>query len=254
MTKKKMYVEYEDDGDLSESRKDPGKRSPLVRDADGNLIGHVRLSEIDDEDDDVSSYSSPDDDDGGGSELARELGELLGVLVVAILTSEQTKRWWEEHALPALRATRDSARRRLPRLRRSRRKGGESVEVVTARELGVGDVVEASPAEQSPVMSSDEAQQRLLAALAARAFSDEQLRILLGAQIGESDPGMDLRDALEQLVPAEIEQQVTSMLDANPGLLDEFTKVFWNTGLDRRALITRSDGGAIELPPAASED
>lgn len=48
MPKKKMMVEWDDDAQLSESRKKPGQKSPLTRDAN-NKLSHVTLSEVPDD-------------------------------------------------------------------------------------------------------------------------------------------------------------------------------------------------------------
>lgn len=41
MPRKKMYVEWDKGASPANSRTRAGKRSPLVFDADGNLVGHV---------------------------------------------------------------------------------------------------------------------------------------------------------------------------------------------------------------------
>ncbi len=51
MPKKKMWVEWDDGAELSQSHKGPGNYSPLTRDGDRNL-GQVTLSDYDDYDDD----------------------------------------------------------------------------------------------------------------------------------------------------------------------------------------------------------
>lgn len=48
MPRKKMWVEWEDGADLSQSQKKPGDYSPLTRDGD-NHLGHVTLSDADED-------------------------------------------------------------------------------------------------------------------------------------------------------------------------------------------------------------
>jgi hypothetical protein len=57
MPRKKMWVTYEDDAELSKSHKRPGSFSPLTREDGTNKLGHVTLDPIDDEDDDEPSVS-----------------------------------------------------------------------------------------------------------------------------------------------------------------------------------------------------
>ena len=92
----------------------------------------------------------------------------------------------------------------------------------------------AVPTENRARMSSAEAQQRLVAALTAqamsekaKAFSDEQMRMLLGAVIEDADDVRAVIGAVEQLTPQELENAVSRMLEANPGFVQGFIRTLW---------------------------
>ena len=83
-------------------------------------------------------------------------------------------------------------------------------------------------------MGSEEAQERLVAALmakalsdAAKAFSDEQIRILLNAHVEDVDGFLARKSSLEKLTPREVEDRIHLTLDTNHSFLEEFTKMFW---------------------------
>lgn len=80
-------------------------------------------------------------------------------------------------------------------------------------------------------MSIAEWQHRLRAMLLARAFSEDQLRLLSQARIEDASPALlDLQRALAQLTPHEISHRIQLMLEANPAALTEaeaeFLRIF----------------------------
>ena len=108
MPKKKMMVEWDDDAQLSESRKKPGQKSPLTRDAN-NKLSHVTLSEV--PDDESTSNSDPifiyvsDSYDSERRTRDDETVELVSNLVLyAVRTAPEwapvVQRWWVEHGIP----------------------------------------------------------------------------------------------------------------------------------------------------------
>ena len=133
-------------------------------------------------------------------------------------TKPLLKRWWNEQALPAIRSTAESTRTKIARSRESSRRT-DTTESATS--------VVPAPAETRVTMSSEEAQQRVVAALMARAFSDEQIRMLLSARIEDVDAFLEWKSSLEQFTSQELEAQLNVMLEAHPSLLDEFVKLFW---------------------------
>src|ERR1700709_2703992 len=97
MRKKIMQGEWEDGAELSQSRKTPGKKSPLTRDGDNNL-GQVVLSDVDDDDYEYDWQTAPEPDpkalwhinangevvlDPGVEALVLGAIALLGVIVAA---------------------------------------------------------------------------------------------------------------------------------------------------------------------------
>ena len=84
-----------------------------------------------------------------------------------------------------------------------------------------GDVAAAVPTDRS-VMRVHEAQVRLVAAVLARAFSEEQLRLVLSAQIAGGDDLVSGADSLKTLTPEELEHRAHLLIEANPSLLDGF--------------------------------
>jgi hypothetical protein len=91
-------------------------------------------------------------------------------------------------------------------------------------------------------MSSAEARDRFVAALMARLFSDEQLRILRDARIEYGDGLHALESAAEAVTAQQVGESITLMLEANPSLLNEETL----TEL-RRILGRRADGEYVPM-------
>lgn len=126
MPRRLMIVEYDDDEELSKSRKSPGKHSPLTRDRDGNL-SHVVLDEV--SDDDLAAYAdtrpSPDDDwDGDDDSYDARLNERDVEALAALLTAlvevvgPRLRDWWRNSGRDSARAARDRMVARIARRRR----------------------------------------------------------------------------------------------------------------------------------------
>jgi len=86
-----------------------------------------------------------------------------------------------------------------------------------------------------PKMSSAEAQARYLAALAARAYSDEQMRLVTGANIVDGDGIAELKRSLAELPPDQVKALIEAMV-TNPSMLGEDTLAELASILGRRAL------------------
>jgi hypothetical protein len=151
------------------------------------------------------------------AEIAADVvSHLIDVAVAG--AKPRVKRWWNEQALPAIKSTAESTRIKIARSRESGRHA-DTAELATS--------AAPAPEENQVTMSSEEAQQRLVAALMARAFSDEQIRMLLSARIEDVDAFLAWKSSLEQFTSQELEAQITLMLEAHPSLLDEFVRMFW---------------------------
>lgn len=93
-----------------------------------------------------------------------------------------------------------------------------------ARGLPATPTRDVSAAHREPTvsMATAEWQQRLRAMLLARAFSEEQLRLLSHARIDDPDPALlELQHALAGLSPQELSHRVRYMLEANPAALTD---------------------------------
>ncbi|MFP3712658.1 hypothetical protein [Puerhibacterium sp. TATVAM-FAB25] len=156
-------------------------------------------------------------------EIAKELIEAL-----VAEARPHVERWLIERAFPAIRAKAELALARIAKSRRADRQA-----VVTEVSAVVGKTPEESAAvadalseANTTTMSSEEAQRRLVAACLARAFSDEQIRTVLNARIGDADGSPDREVLLENFTPQELEAQFNSTLEANPDLMSEFARMY----------------------------
>lgn len=96
-------------------------------------------------------------------------------------------------------------------------------------------------------MSRAEAQERFIAALVTRLFSEEQLRILRNARIEGEDDALELNGPTETLTPNQVEGSIILMLEANPSLLDEETlaeigKILGGGRVERAPSIEKRNG------------
>lgn len=138
---------------------------------------------------------------------------IVGALEAGRRLAPHAKRWWDELALPtAVTSTWHK--------------------VVRARGTDDSPATDESPsppsqeqvvllAEPDISMSGTEARDRLAAALLARLFSDEQLRILRSARIEDEDGLLQVERALRTFTPEQVEGALKSVLEANPSLVHE---------------------------------
>ena len=92
-------------------------------------------------------------------------------------------------------------------------------------------------------MDAHEAQQRLAAALTARAFSDRQLQVLFNAQVENGEESIEM--LVNQLPIDMIEHHVNRMLDTRTTLHSDLLDVFWSQ--------QRLDGSDLPVPIEASK-
>lgn len=228
MQKRKMWVLLDDDADLSQSRKRPGSFSPLTRDEDNNL-GQVILEDIDDDDGDPgvaepeTVYIYVDESVGQGDSAEATGAEVVAglVFVAALLAIEhrsEIAKWWADDARPAL----SRIRSRL----RWRRRAKRTVESTVVGQL---DVEESESAEDDVTqalegyresMASDEARDRLISALMAQKFAEQQLAMVRNARIVERDAPDASLSLLEAITPEELEAGLRHLLERKPALLE----------------------------------
>lgn len=222
---------YVYDDDFTPGHKSDGGLSQNLYNDEGRVETHATF--IPDEGDQYE-YELDHEPSGLSDEdrrRAEELGALLGAALVAIAVAAapHVKRWWLDTAWPGVKkliarkpkavATRDeSAAHVLTALSKA-----EPADISTAIELAID--------ETRVGMSSEEAQQRLLAMLAASAFIAEQRRILSNARLEDQGELPELQRALELLSSPEVIENMNRMLEANPTLLDgrasaEFLRMF----------------------------
>jgi hypothetical protein len=78
------------------------------------------------------------------------------------------------------------------------------------------------------MMTTLEAEKRLTAALVARAFSDEQVRMVLNARVVDEE-GQEVQLSLQEAPREDIEVQVNRLLAANPSMLARLIEVLADT-------------------------
>lgn len=170
-------------------------------------------------------------------ESARNMKTAVASTVTSTMSSTvDSARNMQAAAVSTVASAVASMRSRIARVRKADRQddGAELVVFVEAATTGPAGGLAAVPAEDRARMSSAEAQQRLVAALTAqaisekaKAFSDEQMRMLLGAVIEDADDVRAVIGAVEQLTPQELENAVGRMLEANPGFVQGFVRTLW---------------------------
>lgn len=219
--RKLMWVEYGDDEELSQSRKSPGKQSPLTRDSDGDLH-HVVLDDVSDDDlAEFGSGTSPDDSDywvhDGDDERTREQDIENFVVVLTFLVEvvgPKVNSWWQQGGRDSARAAAQSAKERLARLRRRRRKPDiESGTVI--------DTAEPTVEPNGPMLSVNEASRMLQDALTAAAFAQHQMDVLRNAVIVDDGTSPELADALQRLGPGNVDEVIAMLREADPEALSE---------------------------------
>lgn len=220
---------YEWDDDLTPGKKKEGGWHQNLYDTEGRLKGSARFVPVDDQEDPIAvtetMYIPADERLSKTQEMVTDI--IASVIVKLIedgtkAATPRVKRWWNETAAPFAKEKTNSWKRR--HTARHSEKKPQSVEGIV-----IDDVVSSTqdsssatimPTDERPVMSSAEAQARLLAAVAARAYSDEQLRMVSGSQIIDVENVATVQSALAQ-VPREHLVELIKYMTRNPRLLEE---------------------------------
>ncbi|CAM5397833.1 putative protein OS=Streptomyces pilosus OX=28893 GN=GCM10010280_38880 PE=4 SV=1 [Streptomyces pilosus] len=229
MAKIRGTYEYPDDLTPGQA-KDGGLHHNLYD--DGHLVGHAKFIP----DDDVEEYSSSDlppfnphepDCNCEANSRSRERlepEEVLEALVTLVKAVEwaapRVRRWWSNQALPLVKSVRN-------KLARSR--GAHDPSAPPASATWVRPAPTEAPQEASAEredhrvgMSSEEAAARLSAAIMARLFSDEQVRILRDARIEGDATSLELSEGPKP-TPQQIRESVRLTLEENRSLLTKET-------------------------------
>lgn len=232
MVRKRVEIEYEEGTQLGRSKDGDGASSPnLFIPGVKGVKGQVKIYDIDESEGD-SLTGSPSvvyvTDEHRLDSRARERlepEEIVEALVILIKAAEwaapRLKGWWNSQARPFVKSTRD-------RLAQTRKADSQAITPETST------LVESSSPDDSrelvaalegyrASMSSVEARERFVAALLARLFSEEQLKILSKTRIEGEDGPLVLNGVVESLTPKQVEDSITLMLEINPSSLGEET-------------------------------
>lgn len=219
-----------DDADLTPGKKKEGGLHQNLFDDEGNLKANARF--IPDEEqtkrepepevvyEPVFLYDEADDRQRAleQQESAQKLAE-AATLVVAMLvaaTTPHAKRWWQESARPAIHARR--ARRAERKAQKATVKGLVVAEATVVE--STQDLIAAAEDVYRADMTSAEAQARYIAALAAKHFSNEQMRLVANANIVNGQGLEALQQTLAELSPEQV-KGIIEAVEAKPDLLND---------------------------------
>jgi hypothetical protein len=231
----KGHYEWDDD-DLTPGQKKEGGLHQNLFDKDGKLKGNARFVPDDGTDSEplvVTETVYVPLEQRRKTREQEELEQAIAELIVHLIERGIAKakpvveQWWQERARPAIDTKWESMWKRSRRL--VDRKAGT---VMVAVGEPVRDAAQAV-AEDRPKMSKAEAQARYLAALAARAYSDEQVRLVMNASIVDGESIAELQRSLTELPSGEVRMLLEEMAK-NPSMLNENTLAELASILGRR--------------------
>jgi hypothetical protein len=221
---------YEWDDDLTPGKKKEGGWHQNLYDTEGRLKGNARFVPVDEDQEDPITVTEtvyvPAEE--RLSKTQEIVADIISSVIVKLIedgvqvAKPHVQRWWNETAVPFAKAKAKNWKHR--RSSRHAEKAPQGVE-----EIVIDDVTSSSEesssisilqADERPTMSSAEAQARLLAAVAARAYSDEQLRMVSDSQIIDTEDSDTIRSTLSQ-IPREHLIAVIEHMTRHPHLLEE---------------------------------
>ncbi|MGW3926735.1 hypothetical protein ACWECC_01330 [Streptomyces microflavus] len=221
----KGRFEYPDDLTPGHS-KDGGLHHNLYN-GQKNLVGHAKFIPDDENEEDAATEPSPvflntNKYDCESDSQAQRLGpeEIVEAMIILIKFAEWTaprlKKLWNDQALPFIKSTHN----RFTQTRKadSPDTPSESATLFESTSPDSSQEAIAKLEEDRVSMSSEEASARFSAALMARIFSDEQVRILRSARIEDEGDSLELR-TLEKPTRQQIAENARLMLEENPSLL-----------------------------------
>jgi hypothetical protein len=163
-------------------------------------------------------------------ELERAIADLLSHLIGRgiAMAKPLAEQWWRETARPAI-----GAQKAKMAERHSRRKAKKNAPAAKGTVVEQSQELAAASGEDRPNMSSAEAQARYLAALAAQAYSDEQMRLVTSSHIVGDEGIAELKRSLAEL-PADQVKSLLAAMATNPAMLGEDTLAELASILGRR--------------------
>jgi len=234
----KGYYEWDND-DLTPGQKKEGGLHQNLFDTEGNLKGNARFIPDDGSEPEpllvtetvyvpVEQRRRTREDE----ELEQAIADLVSHLIDRGIAKAKplVEQWLRETARPAIGAQREKMLER-----RSRRKAQKKLAIVDGTVVDPSQELAETSEEARPNMSSAEAQARYVAALAARAYSDEQLRLVMNANIVDGEGLAELKRSLAELPSDQVRGLIEAMV-TNPSLLGEATLAELASVLGRRAL------------------
>ena len=228
MARQAGYYEWNDD--LTPGRKKEGGWHQNLYDTEGRLKGSARFVPVDDDQADpiVVTETMYIPADERLSKTQEMVADIIASVIVKLIedgakaAKPRVKRWWSETAVTFAKEKTNGWKRR--HTARHSEKKPQSVEGIVIDDVASSTEESSSamimPTDERTVMSSAEAQARLLAAVAARAYSDEQLRMVSGSQIIDVENVATVQSALAQ-VPREHLVELIKYMTRNPRLLEE---------------------------------
>lgn len=189
-------------------------------DKDNKLKGHAAWLWVDEPEE---SYHFHDDEPPSRPLTPEEIEQLvyfvgavvLGVVKVVELSAPVVKRLWVGKVAPAIK----SGVGRIKKIRWPKRREIASAASTVFVASASGVIAEVK---QSQIrMSRAEWEQRLHAMLAAKAFVNEQARLLSEVLVEEPGGSVEASPTTESIEPKQFAAQITKALEAHPELLTE---------------------------------
>lgn len=221
---------YEWDDDLTPGKKKGGGWHQNLYDPEGKLRGSARfvpIADLDNEPIVITETVYVPAEERRRSEAQEVLAQAVADIVMDFLrysievSKPFFKQFWHEKAFPFAKSMADGWRHRRRAERRSKKKSRASVKTMAEAGSPFEDrSAEVATPDEQPLMSSAEAKARLIAAAAARAYSDEQLRLVTTSRIVDADSLEEVRASLARLSREELSNIVENMV-CNPRFLEE---------------------------------
>ena len=211
------YLEWDDDS-LTPGRGKKGGLSQNLYDSDGRLKEHARFiptgnnndNDNDDSEEDYSITTHVHEEERQSSEADTVIIDIAVLAAVAacygaVVATPHIKRFWKEKVKPFFRS-------KVKGQKDQRYSVHHDLEalLVAAKEATDSKVSSESPstdiviAKEQPTMPIDEAKARLILAEAARAYSDEQLQMVINSHTIDADELEAVCSALMRLPRAEL--------------------------------------------------
>ena len=217
--------EYDDD-DLTPGKKKEGGLHQNLFDSDGNLKGSARFIPSDPDEDQgdaepsavyVYNETSPPMKSREQEAFEKAVSDQISRLVDYGLARAKphVQKFWRETARPAIQSKWE---RRPRRSKSARQLGASEPIVVEATVVDPSNKLMAASEEYRSNMTSTEAQARYVMALAAKEFSEHQMRLVVNANIEDGEGFNELQRAFSELPPAHVALFIEK-LEANPSLL-----------------------------------